>query len=133
MLRTTALFLALSISVAHAADAHTYLNRASSFKGPIAYADAAMKTVFYVESDGRHVSAITFEGTVLWTRDPFVDAKLQPYRFAEPKIVSIGPWREGSPGWTPDAKATFIAIRFNSTQFGMMNAKTGEFIIRGQD
>jgi hypothetical protein len=97
---------------------------------PVAYADAALKTVFYVESDGRHLSAITFEGKILWTRNPFVDAKLEPYRYPEPRIIAVGP----SQGLVkPDPKVTFIAIRFNSSQFGVVDTRTGDFTFLGQD
>ena len=134
MFRTIVVFIALTTLTADAGEMHTYLNKASTFKGPIAYADASLKTVFYVECDGRHVSAITFDGQVLWTRNPFVDGKLEPYRFAEPKIVRIGPSKGlGPSGWKPDSKATYIGITFNSTQFGIMNAATGDFADGGRD
>jgi hypothetical protein len=134
MLRIIFVFVALSIWAAPMGAAHTYLDRTSTLKGPIAYADATLKTVFYVESDGRHISAITFDGQVLWTRNPFVDAKLEPYRFAEPQIVRIGPSKGlGPSGWKPDAKATYVGIVFNSTQFGIVNTATGDFAYGGRD
>lgn len=43
----------------------------------------------YAETDGKHVSAIDFDGRVLWTRSPFADARLKPCRVAEPRIVHV--------------------------------------------
>ena len=131
MFQTVALAIALAALTPRAGG--TYVNGAITFRGPIAYADAALKTIFYVESDGRHVSAVSFDGRILWTRNPFVDAKLQPYRFPEPKIVGIGSSQSLGLRKTPDPKATFIGIEFNSTQFGILNAKNGDFTFMGQD
>jgi hypothetical protein len=134
MLRNIVALVLLASLTAHAGETRTYLNRARTFRGPIAYADAALKTVFYVESDGRHVSAIGFDGKVLWTRDPFADAKLEAYRVADPRIVRIGRSDGlGPSAWKPDAQATYIGITFNSTQFGILNTKTGEFTDGGRD
>jgi hypothetical protein len=65
------------------------------YRGPVAYSDKRLQRVFYVESDGLHLSCIGFDGKVMWTRVPFVDAKLEPYRMEKPRIVFIGqplPW-----------------------------------------
>jgi len=134
MFRTTIVIFFLVALTANAGEMRTYLNKASTFKGPIAYADPKLKTVFYVESDGRHVSAISFDGQILWTRNPFVDAKLEPYRVAEPKIVRIGPSGGlGPSGWKPDPKGTYISVTFNSTQFGIINTANGDFADGGRD
>jgi len=63
-----------------------------AYRGPVAYSDSGTKTIFYVESDGRHVSAIQFDGKVAWTRDPYSEGQLErmPYRVKDRKIVSIG-------------------------------------------
>ena len=47
---------------------------------PYTFRDADSGIVFYVESDGRHVSAISPEGKILWSRDPFLDAHLEQDR-----------------------------------------------------
>jgi hypothetical protein len=104
----------------------------SRFPGPQSYRDSATGITFYVESDGLHVAAISKEGKILWVRDPFHDAKLSDYRTHEPQIVSIG---KGS--WWPKGvrqrDIPAIAIRFNSSQFGVMKMSNGEFQIEGQD
>jgi hypothetical protein len=42
---------------------------------PVAYWDRGSETTFYVESDAHHLSAVRFDGIVLWTRDLYSDAK----------------------------------------------------------
>ena len=88
---------------------------------PHTYKDAESGIVFYVESDGRHVSAISPAGQILWSRDPFADAHLPFYRTHTPRIVFIGRWR-GS-----------VAISFDSTQSGDLDIKTGNFTFTGQN
>src|SRR6185437_8879935 len=54
---------------------------------PLAYRDKQTGVLLYVESDGRHLAAISPQGELLWVRDPFVDKNLCPYRTARPTIV----------------------------------------------
>jgi hypothetical protein len=121
-----ALLLVTSSSAAKPFIAH----ETEPYRGPVAYVDKKLRIVFYAESDGRHLSAIDFDGRVLWTRNPFVDAHLKPYRVAEPRIVGIYrplPWMvEGQ-------KRSFVAIEFESTQFGVVDVKSGQFFSLGQD
>jgi len=102
------------------------------YRGPTAYVDKKLGVVIYAESDGKHLSAIDLEGRVLWTRSPFSDAHLKPYRVAEPRIVHVYaplPWmREGA-----KKTDTFIALEFESTQFGVVDLKSGKFFSLGQD
>jgi len=79
-----------------------------------------------VEPDGRHVVATNGRNEMMWRVDPFSDAKLEPYRTASPRIVYIGPVSVPS-------KEPSVAIRFNSTQFGIIVLSTGAFIYEGQD
>lgn len=94
---------------------------------PLAYHDARTGNYYYVESDGRHVCAFTPTGKVLWWRDPFTDSGLQPYRVKRPVIIYIGPSN------LKYTKGNFIGIDFNSSQFGDLDATTGDFRFRGQD
>jgi hypothetical protein len=99
----------------------------TDFPGPQVYKDPTSGTLIYVETDGRHVAAISFAGKLLWNRDPFTDAHLPLYRTEKPQIVYIGPDPAGGePG-------KFVAIAFNSSQFGVMRISNGEFRFRGQD
>jgi hypothetical protein len=102
------------------------------YRGPVAYVDKASRLVLYAETDGKHLSAIDFEGRVLWTRSPFTDAHLKPYRVAEPRIIHVYaplPWMLQ----LVKGKGTFAALEFESTQFGLVNLKSGEFLSLGQD
>jgi hypothetical protein len=105
------------------------------YRGPVAYSDRATETMFYVESDGRHVSAIRFDGNVAWTRDPYVEAHLEraPYRVKHRRIVSIG---RTDPAALPegfDRKKLFVSIAFDSTDFGIIDTATGKFTYLGRD
>jgi hypothetical protein len=93
------------------------------------YKDPNSGTLLYVETDGRHVVAISGDGKLLWNRDPFKDAHLAFYRTEKPKIVYIGPVSKSDhPDWDK-----FVAIAFNSSQHGLLKVSDGEFRFRGQD
>jgi hypothetical protein len=109
----------------------TFVDSWHDFPGPQAYMDSHTGTTFYVESDGRHVAAISKNGKLLRVRDP-KDAHLEPYRTDHAQIISIGRgtwWGEGTPrkfrGW--------VVITYNSSQFGAMNPSTGDFHFLGQN
>jgi hypothetical protein len=65
------------------------------FPGPQVYKDPNSGTLFYVETDGRHLAAVSDKGKLLWTKDPFKDAHLPFYRTEKPQIVFIGPAPRG--------------------------------------
>ena len=116
-----------------AVTAEPYVAHATEpYRGPVAYVDKKLQLVLYAETDGKHLSAVNFEGRVLWTRTPFADAHLEPYRVAEPRIINIYtplPWMlEGKKG-----KGAFVALEFESTQFGLVDLKSGKFFSLGQD
>jgi len=116
-----------------AAREQTYVGRyLTDFPGPQAYKDSASGTLLYVETDGRHVAAISCDGKLLWDRDPFKDAHLPFYRTEKPQIVYIGPaskFRDPA-GEKPEG---FVEISFNNSQFGTMGIRSGDFHFRGQD
>jgi hypothetical protein len=82
--------------------------------------------IYYLESDGRHVTAMAADGSILWHRDPFNDAALRPYRVSKPVVVYFA-------FSTREPKTPAIAINFNSSQFGIMDCATGNFHFSGQD
>ena len=104
----------------------------SHFAGPQSYRDPATGVTFYVESDGLHIAAISKRGKILWVRDPFHDAKLNEYRTHHPQIVFVG---KGS--WLINGvqrrDVPAIQIQFNSSQFGAMRERDGEFQPYGQN
>jgi hypothetical protein len=102
------------------------------FPGPQVYRDPNSGTLLYVETDGRHVAAMSGDGKLLWNRDPFKDSHLSFYRTEKPQIVYMGPVKKSAhpAGGEPDK---FVAIRFNSSQFGLLKISSGEFQFLGQD
>jgi hypothetical protein len=106
---------------------------------PLAYRDKQTNILLYVESDGRHLAAVSSEGALLWVRDPFAERNLCPYRSARPIVVYVGPTRAG---WSGD-EASFakqlkldthlIEIQFDSSQFGVVDIKNGDFYFGGQN
>lgn len=88
---------------------------------------------FVIESDGRHVTASSSDGKVLWRKDPFIDAHLEFYRTTNPQIIYIGkPNKRSEEYWLKKDKHV-IEILYNSSQFGDLDIKTGDFFFGGQD
>src|SRR6266699_2422949 len=81
-----------------------------AFLGPRVYKDPASGTLLYLETDGRHVAAISSRGKLLWIKDPFKDAHLSYYRTDKPQIVYIGPIPKEDTVSVPHDR--FVAIRF---------------------
>jgi hypothetical protein len=98
---------------------------------PFSYKDLHTNITLQVEPDGRHVTATSPEGKVLWRRNPFVDAKMQPYRQARPIIRKLEPASEWALAHFP-GKAV-VGINFSSSQFGVIDLATGDFTYLGQD
>ena len=101
------------------------------FPGPQAYKDPTSGTLLYVETDGRHVAAISGEGKLLWNHDPFSDAHLEIYRTEKPQIVYLGPSSKSS--HSIRNKNDYVAISFNNSQFGWLRITDGYFEVHGQD
>jgi|ERR1035441_7896693 hypothetical protein len=91
--------------------AYTFL----SIGVPHTYKDTESGIIFLVEADGRHITAISPDGRILWRKDPH--ANLENYRTDNPSIVKIG--------WHGDKWPLFIV--FNSSQAGWIDEKTGDF------
>lgn len=100
---------------------------------PHTYKDADSGIVFYVESDGRHVTAINPDGHILWSRDPFADAHLEFYRTTTPRIIYIDKMDKARGGMLKGKSGKYLAIRFNSSQAGILDVTTGDFTFMGQD
>ena len=130
--RLLIVFLAM-IWLSAAQESTTYVDvYLRPFPGPRVYRDPNSGTLFYVETDGRHVAAISGDGKLLWIRDPFKDAHLDSYRTKKPQIVYIGPVSKSNPhtGTEPEK---FVAITFNNSQFGLLTISSGDFQFLGQD
>ena len=127
------LLIFLSVVSLGAAQEQTYIAKyLTDFPGPQICKDPKTGTLLYVESDGRHVVAISRDGKLLWNRDPFQDAHLPFYRTQKPQIVYIGLASKSHhpSGVRPER---FAAISFNSSQFGLLRVSNGEFLFSGQD
>ena len=93
---------------------------------PKALVHPTTHVIYYLESDGRTVSAISPEGKILWHRDPLRDAGIGPYRYAKPVINGFI-----FADKTPEPKA--LSIGYTSTQFGLLDLATGDFEFHGQN
>jgi hypothetical protein len=133
MRAATWLAIFLSMLCLGAAQQKTYTARyLTDFPGPQVYKDPASGTLVYIESDGRHVAAISQDGKLLWNRDPRNDAHLESYRTDKPQIVYIGPAKkiEIPAG---EKREKFVGIAFNNSQSGVIRISSGEFYFSGQD
>ncbi len=132
MKAATCLLVSLSMLCLGAAQKRTYITLyLTDFPGPPVYKDPISGTLLYIESDGRHVAAISQDGKMLWNRDPHTDAHLEFYRTEKPQIVYIGPASQfhHPAGEKPER---FLEISFNNSQFGLMRISNGEFHFSGQ-
>jgi hypothetical protein len=102
---------------------------------PMSYKDPRTSILFYVESDGRHLAAIDPEGKLLWVRNPYEDKPaFCEYRTPRPVIgrmeaaefTEIDRTNLKARGVNVDHN--FIAITFDSSQFGFLDETTGDFI-----
>jgi hypothetical protein len=79
----------------------------------------------YVESDGRHVAAISASGHILWVRDPFSESGLRPYRNNFPTISELRTISPQTGSSRPHT--TSIGVEFDSSQAGTMSIEDGKF------
>jgi hypothetical protein len=114
--------------------------RAVSAPSPRTYKDVRTDILFYVESDGQHLAALGADGKVLWVRNPFVNRDMCPYRVLNPHIVFLkaaDPREADSLSKIPqmhiDRRDKFLSIGFDSSQFGIVDEKTGDFFPEGQN
>ena len=111
----------------------------SSVVKPLAFKDPRTLITFYVETDGRHLSAIDAEGKLLWVHNPFEEDKEQcEYRTPHPVIVRIEIFEKPEslilykrPQLDPTHK--FIMLYFDSSQTGIVDEETGKYIWLAQN
>jgi hypothetical protein len=133
--------LMLIIGLGTAQETGTYMRThvthyLETFPGPQVYKDMQSGTTLYVETDGRHVAAISRNRKLLWNKDPYKDAHIPAYRTEKPQIVYIGSVSKSIPDARPCAgrkPEKFVAITFNNSQFGLLRISRGEFQFHGQD
>jgi hypothetical protein len=100
---------------------------------PYEYTNTNSGAILRVEKDGRHIKAIGLEGRILWSSDPFADSHLAFYRTRAPRIVYIGEASQSSQEYWGRKGKEVVALVFNSSQFGVIDVATGEFMFEGQD
>lgn len=82
--------------------------------------------VLHFGADHRTVWVTDGAGRELWRGDPFEMAEMKPYRLFRPLIVAVG-------GACGSKDKPQVALRYDSTQFGCLDARTGGFEFYGQD
>src|ERR1017187_2116399 len=105
---------------------------------PHIYKDEDTGIIFYIESDGHHISALDKEGQILWCSRPAKDRNLPPYSEMQPhlnpSIVWIGGLREKERERLKKiGSGKSIGVSFSSRQAGFIDVKTGDFTFQGQD
>jgi hypothetical protein len=126
------LLISLFLQIPSAAqESHPYVSHTSypSVHATV-YRDPTTGTLLYVETDGRHVAAISPDGKLLWSRDPF--GGLPYYRTKDPQVSGIGPVGK----WEADhgrKQGEFVAVFLTNSQFGLLRIRDGEFELEGQD
>lgn len=107
---------------------------------PMSYEDPRTSVTFYVESDGRHLVAIDSKGKVLWVRNPWEDSPVFcQYRTPRPVIDSLKQTelteidRANLKPRGANLEHEFIALQFDSSQYGVVDESTGDFIPEGQN
>jgi hypothetical protein len=129
--------LLLVLCLGAAQETTTYVTHyLEPFPGPQVYKDPHSTTTLYVETDGRHVAAISSDGKLLWNKDLFKDGHLPFYRTKKPQIIYIGPVANSRPYAAPYAGSEpdkFVAITFTNSEFGLLRISNGEFKFLGND
>jgi hypothetical protein len=102
------------------------------------YKDPRTLITFYVESDGRHIAAIDADGKLLWVRNPNNESRTNSPENQAGVIVRI----TQHPPPTSDFAAylerhnfgaddKLLEITFASNFFGVLNERTGDFVLIG--
>jgi hypothetical protein len=104
------------------------------------YHDPRTSITFYVETDGKHVAAIDGAGKLLWVRSPLKESGfdgpvsrtpvIDGMEVAEPPPPQYVKWLQQH-GFKSDH--AHIRITFTDRAFGLMDEKTGDFILEGQN
>jgi hypothetical protein len=82
---------------------------------------------FIVDKERIFVKAIDKNGKQLWKKDPATDDKYSEYRVKRPVIVYFQIVK------APETQANALLVRYNNSQFGCLDEKTGKELSGGQD
>jgi hypothetical protein len=109
--------LAVSIFIAPLFSEDALRNNDTETIAPLVFHNKDSVNYIYIESDGRHVTAFSPIGKILWHEDLFVAAGLKPYRVTKPVI-----WTIQRTKYSP----TGLSVTFNSTQEVSLDPDTGK-------
>jgi hypothetical protein len=107
---------------------------------PMAYKDPRSSIVIYVESDGRHIAATDADGKLLWVRNLWEESKaFCQYRTPRPVVASLkkvefnDAARANLKSKGANLDHSFVALTYDSSQFGTLDESTGDFYPGGQN
>jgi len=89
--------------------------------------DTESGTQFQLDTTQIYITAITSNNDTLWKIDPWKDNNLGEYRLKRPIIIYFMFKTDEITG------RKVIAIDYNSSQFGTVELKTGQFTFLGND
>ena len=139
MLRTS-IVTSIGFCIMSAANAATPMPWDPSLAKPFTFKDPHTSITLYVESDGKHVAAIDAEGKLLWVRSPLKESGFDGPENQTPVIDGIKVADPPPPQYMKfllqrgfKADNGHIRITFASGLFGLLDQKTGDFILEGQN
>jgi hypothetical protein len=139
MLRTS-IVTSIGFCVLGAANAGDLMPWDPSLAKPFTYKDPRTSIVLYVETDGKHVAAIDAEGKLLWVRSPLKEAGFDGPETKTPVIDGLKGAELPPPQYMKWLQQhgfkidhAHIRITFADRSFGLMDEKTGDFILEGQN
>lgn len=100
---------------------------------PVCFSGDWLDTRVCSERDGSQVTAVQ-NGRQLWRKDAHSDWKVWPYRTLYPVVRSMMTVPEGyRQAYGRHIPEHAIFIQFDSSQFGVVDEKTGKFTVLGQN
>ena len=89
--------------------------------------DSESGTQYQLDTTQIYITAITSNNDTIWRTDPWKDNNLGEYRVKRPIIIYFMFKTDEITG------RKVIAIDYNSSQFGTVELKTGQFLFSGND
>ena len=97
------------------------------------YLDRATGITVRAEPDRVHLSAFDKTGRVIWTRDPFESGALETStEVYHPKVTQVHQPVAVFTKCCAKAGRHYAMLNWNSTQYGLLDVQSGDFIYLGQ-
>jgi len=139
MLRT-AVVTSIGFSLLGTVNAGDLMPWDPSLAKPFTYKDPRTSIALYVETDGKHVAAIDAGGKLLWVRSPLKESGFDGPESKTPVIDGITAAEPLPPQLVKffqrhgfNADHAHIRITFASGLYGLIDEKTGDFYLEGQN